>query len=313
MTESAQFIAETPDGPEFSRDALSALLHRLRLTARVFLRADFCGAWGVDSSGERRVPFHLVTRGSGWLHEPERPPRELVAGELVLFPHDGPHVLSNGAQPPASAVVNQPPPKYLVGAITGLMCGYFSFDNRTAAPLLAGLPGTIVLDLKDSARHHDTASLVQLWLNEAGKMALGCDVAIDQLAYVVFIHVLRAEIQRGTLSGPIAALADPRIGPVLQLIHDNPGAPHAVEVLAQRVGMSRSSFAQRFKDQTGMTPGRYVLHWRMHTARALLEGTDQSITAISDVVGYDSEVAFRKAFKSFVGVPPAQYRRNSKP
>ena len=38
MTESAEFIAETPDGPEFSRDALSALLHRLRLTARVFLR-----------------------------------------------------------------------------------------------------------------------------------------------------------------------------------------------------------------------------------------------------------------------------------
>ena len=313
MTKSRCFIAETPKRSEPGQDALSALLYRLRLSARVFLRADFCGAWGVDSSGERRVPFHLVTRGSGWLHEPGRPPRELVAGELVVFPHDGSHILSNAPEPPVSAVVNQPPPESLVGAITGLMCGYFAFDNRTAGPLLAGLPGTIVLDLKDSARHHDTASLVQLWLSEAGKMGLGCDAAIDQLAYVVFIHVLRVEIQRGTLSGPIAALADPRIGPVLQLIHDNPGAPHAVEALAVRVGMSRSSFAQRFKEQTGMTPGRYVLHWRMHTARALSEGTEQSIATISDVVGYDSEVAFRKAFKRYVGVPPAQYRRHSVP
>ena len=247
MSKSVEYIAQTPTESEYERDPLSTLLRRLRLEARVYLRADFCGVWGVDTSGEHRVPFHCVTRGSGWLHEPGLPARELVAGELVMFPHDGPHILSNAAEPPEPAVVNQPPPESLVGSITSLMCGYFSFDKRAAAPLLAGLPGTIVLDLKDSVRHHDTASLVQLWMGEAGSEELGCDAAIDQLAYVVFIHVLRGEIQRGTLSGPIAALADPRIGPVLRVIHDDPGGSHPVEALAERAAMSRSSFAQRFK------------------------------------------------------------------
>ena len=302
---------KTPNHLEETRDPLSSLLHRLSLTARVFLRADFCGLWGVDTSGERRVPFHLVTRGSGWLHEPGLSSRELVAGELVMFPHDGPHVLSNSATPPDPAVVNQPPPQSVTGSITGLMCGYFALDTRAAAPLLTGLPGTIVLDLKDSARHHDTASLVQLWMSEAGREALGCDAVIDQLAYVVFIHVLRSEIERGTLGGPIAALADPQIGPVLNAIHADPGALHAVEALAKQAGMSRSAFAQRFKAQTGMTPGRYVLHWRMHTARTLLKKTEQSIAAIAEAVGYASEVAFRKSFSSYVGIPPARYRRGA--
>ena len=62
-----------------------------------------------------------------------------------------------------------------------------------------------------------------------------------------------------------------------------------------------------------MTPGRYMQHWRMHTARTLLEHSDQSVAAISEAVGYDSEVAFRKAFSSHVGTPPAQYRRQSRP
>ena len=309
LTES---IAKTPKQLEDTRDPLSRLLQRLRLTARVFLRADFCGIWGVDTSGERRVPFHLVTRGSGWLHQSGQSPRELVAGELVMFPHDGPHILSNADTPPEPAVVNQPPPKTTVGSVTSLMCGYFAFDRKAADPLLAGLPGTIVLDLKDSARHHDTATLMQLWTSEAGNEDLGCDAAIDQLAYVVFIHLLRAEIRRGSLRGPIAALADARIGPVLHRIHEVPGAPHAVEDLAKRAGMSRSSFAQRFKAQTGMTPGRYVLHWRMHTACDLLEDTEQSIAAIAEMVGYASEVAFRKAFSSYIGIPPARFRRNVK-
>ena len=308
MSKMAQFIAVTPNKLEFTQDPLSTLLQRLRLSARVFLRADFCGVWGVDTSGERHVPFHLVTRGSGWLHESGQSPRELVAGELVMFPRDGPHILSNADTPPDLTVVNQPPPKSKVGSITGLMCGYFVFDRKAADPLLAGLPGSIVLDLKDSARHHDTATLMQLWMSEAGNENLGCDAAIDQLAYVVFIHVLRAEIQRGSLSGPIAALADARIGPVLHRIHEDPGALHAVEDLAEVAGMSRSSFAQRFKAQTGMTPGRYILHWRMHTACDLLEDTEQSIAAIAETVGYASEVAFRKAFSNYIGIPPARFR-----
>ena len=67
MPDTIEFVADTPNRATVDGDALSTLLRRLKLSARVYLRADFCGDWAVDSSGERRAPFHLVTRGTEWL------------------------------------------------------------------------------------------------------------------------------------------------------------------------------------------------------------------------------------------------------
>ncbi len=310
MAKNVRFIAETPEGMAEGYDQLSALLRRLRLRARVFLRAEFCGRWAVDTSGDRRAPFHLITRGTGWLHQPGgRDPLPLTAGDLVVFPNDRPHTLAHCPEPPDPAIVNQPPPEVPFAPTTGLMCGYFEMDRRAGAPLLDGLPGTIVIDLRDAARHHRTATLLQLWMTEAADDAPGAAAAIDQLAYVVFIHILREELAAGRVRGPLEALSDPQLGPVLNAIHEVPGAPHAVEDLAARAGMSRSSFAQAFKARVGMTPARYVAHWRMQAARRMLETTDLSVAQIADLSGYASEVAFRKAFRSLVGRPPGQLRR----
>ena len=313
MAKSVKSIAETPAASADGYDPLSALLRRLRLRARVFLRAEFCGSWAVDTSGDRRAPFHLVTRGTGWLHQPGgRDPLPLTAGDLVIFPNDRPHTLAHCEDTPDPAIVNQPPPAVPVAPTTGLMCGYFEMDRRAGAPLLDGLPGTIVIDLKDAARHHRTATLIQLWLTEASDDAPGAAAAVDQLAYVVFIHILREELAAGRVRGPLEALSDPQLGPVLNAIHESPGSPHAVDDLAAQAGMSRSSFAQAFKTRVGMTPARYVAHWRMQEARRLLETTDLSVAQIADQSGYASEVAFRKAFRSLVGRPPGQLRRQAR-
>ncbi len=69
MTNNADFMSEQPEPASKTGDGLSVLLQRLKLTAKVFLRADFCGDWAVDTSGERHMPFHLITRGTGWLHQ----------------------------------------------------------------------------------------------------------------------------------------------------------------------------------------------------------------------------------------------------
>lgn len=114
-----------------------------------------------------------------------------------------------------------------------------------AGPLLDGLPNSIVLHLNDAARHQDTGSLVQLWMSEASRQAPGCDAAIDRLAYVVFIHVLREQLARGHIKGPLEALSDARLGPVLNLIHANPGAIESVDAMANMASMSRSAFADR--------------------------------------------------------------------
>ena len=308
----SEYIADTPTDAPITGDSLSILLRRLKLSASVFLRADFCGDWAVDTSGERRAPFHLVTRGTGWLHQPDAAPQLMSTGDLVVFPGDAPHALSSSETGPPYAQINRPieDAADLTEPVTSLLCGYFSFDRRAAAPLLDGLPGSIVLHLNDAARHQNTGSLVQLWMSEAASQAPGCDAAIDQLAYVVFIHVLREQLARGAIQGPLLALADARLGPVLNRIHADPGSIGSIDAMAAMASMSRSTFSDRFKKAVGVTPGRYLGHWRMQLAIELLVDSDLPIASIAERCGYESEVAFRKAFRQTVGEPPGQVRRD---
>ncbi len=157
----------------------------------------------------------------------------------------------------------------------------------------------------------DTGSLVQLWMSEASRQAPGCDAAIDRLAYVIFIHVLREQLARGHIKGPLEALSDARLGPVLNLIHANPGAIESVDAMANMALMSRSAFADRFRKRVGLTPGRYLTHWRMQLAIDLLKNSQLTIAKIAERCGYQSEVAFRKAFRASVGKPPGKLRRQS--
>ena len=267
----------SPDLPTETSDALSVILQRLRLRAEVFLHADFCGAWAVDTSGQRKVPFHLLGRGSGWLHtENQESPRLLSAGDFVVFPHDNRHVISNSEKPPQASLINQPPVPNAEGPVTNLLCGYFEFQTKAVWPLLKELPGTIGLDLKETGRLGSTPSLIQQIIGELELQLAGVDAVINQLAYVLFIHVLRAEMSRGLKCGLLSALTDSKIGHVLNHIHANPGDDWSVESLARQSGMSRSNFAERFNRLVGMTPMRYVTEWRMQEAIELLETTNLS-------------------------------------
>ncbi len=288
-------------------DALSAILRRLQLKADIFMHADYCGTWAVDTSGHRKAAFHLIGQGSCWLHLGEDiPPKLLTAGDFVMFPHDASHALSSDEQTPRAAMINQPPAEDAQGPITSLLCGFFEFHSKAAWPLLDTLPAVVVLDLKVATQTH---TLIQLIIKELEAAGPGADVAVNELANVLLVHVLRAEMQRGLQQGLLCALADPKIGLALNLIHSQPGADWTVVGLAKEVGLSRSIFAERFKTLVGMSPMQYVTGWRMQEAVELLKTTDLSIASIAERCGYQSEVSFRKAFRHVIGKPPGQLRK----
>ena len=300
-------MTKTTDTTPFS-DPLSDLLRQLDFSAQVFFRSEYCGRWAVDTSGSSMVPFHMVTEGDGWVHTDEAPPTKLVAGQLVLFPDDEPHLLAASAETPTPDCINQPPPERITGTATRLICGYFTFDRTAAAPLLRGLPSPMVLDLAN-VEAASTRTLVQLWMQEAANQAPGADLAVDRLAELVFIAMLRSEVASGRLTGVVGALSDVRLGPLLASIHADPGANHSIERMVEVTHLSESALADRFKKTIGMTPGAYVRHWRMQSAAKKLTGSQESITGIAESVGYESEVAFRKAFKAYFNISPGQYRR----
>lgn len=293
-------------------DALSLILQRLRLKAEVYVHADFCGTWAVDTSGSRKVPFHLVERGKSWLHMPEEVPRLLTAGDLVIFPHDHAHQLCNQESLPAQVVYNQIPESDPALPITTLACGSFEFASQSLWPLLDSLPKVIVLDLTDTHRLGQTHSLMQLMISELQQGHAGSKAVVDQLSAALFVHVLRSQIEQGFAQGVLAALFDPQIGQALSLIHQQPAQDWSVERLARAIGMSRSVFSERFRDLAGKTPMRYLAEWRMREARDLLSSTDDSIAQIAEACGYNSEVAFRKAFRSVTGQTPGAVRKQSR-
>jgi AraC-like DNA-binding protein len=52
----------------------------------------------------------------------------------------------------------------------------------------------------------------------------------------------------------------------------------------------------------------YLTRWRMLRATRLLKN-EVRVEIIAELLGYESEAAFRKAFKRAIGIPPAQYRK----
>lgn len=290
-------------------DALSDILRRMRLKAEIYARPDYCGTWAVDTSGHRKVAFHLIERGSAWLHTDDGEPQQMVSGDLVLFPHDSPHALASSESRPNT--INAVPPQVLEGPVTSLLCGFFEFQSKAAWPLLDGLPPMVMLDLREASVNEGAQTLLRLIIKELVNGAPGSDAVVNELAYVLFIHVLRSQMEKDLTSGLLSALADPKVGRALNILHADISAPLTVDTLASAVAMSRSAFAKRFRDLVGMTPMRYLSEWRMHEAKELLQNTEQSTAEIAEGIGYTSEAAFRKAFKSIVGETPGRVRRAS--
>ncbi|MEQ8858478.1 MAG: AraC family transcriptional regulator [Pseudomonadales bacterium] len=293
-----------------NEDALSLILSRLGLTAGVSTEAAMCGgAWAVNTSGGHTGTFHLVESGDCWLHLEGSAPRRLHPGDFVLFPRDAGHFLTPEEHIPEGVAVNEAPPIQAGVPVTRMLCGYIEFRSRAAWPLLDSLPDAFVIDLADSAVG-DTRNLLNLLISEAFADHPGRSAVIDHLIHVLVVFALRQHIESGACVGLMAALADPRLGRALSGFHAAPERRWSVDLLAAEASMSRAAFAAAFKASAGESPMAYVTGWRMQMAIDLLTRTDDSMAQIAEAVGYESEAAFRNAFRKVVGQPPGQVRRS---
>jgi AraC-like DNA-binding protein len=103
-------------------------------------------------------------------------------------------------------------------------------------------------------------------------------------------------------------LRDQPISLALGLIHQSPARKWTVQELAEATALSRSAFSARFTELVGEPPLTYLTRWRMLKATRLLKN-EVRMETIAELLGYESEAAFRKAFKREIGMPPAQYRK----
>lgn len=279
--------------------ALAAVLGAHQLRATVSENPRYCGQWAEPEPALDHGSFHLIDEGECLaVDEQGGAPLHLGPGDLVMYPHGQAHRLCSLPQPPGSDR----------NSFTSIVCGEFEFATGSRNPILDALPDCIVVREADSGmqfRH-----LAELIAHEARQTHFARQLVLDKLADALFVMALRHHIASvGERRGLIAALTDPRLARVLAAMHAEPGRNWTVAALAEIALQSRTAFAQHFVEVMGVGPYQYLTEWRMAEAQRLLADPRLSAATIAEKLGYQTEAAFRRAFKKIHGYGPGLVRR----
>lgn len=103
-----------------------------------------------------------------------------------------------------------------------------------------------------------------------------------------------------------------RMKPVIDFISKNFSDKLYIEMLADMIGVSADYFTKMFKDSFGKTPIDYINSLRINKSMQLLYETEQSMSEISDAVGFCNANYFHKIFKQYMDTSPLAYRKSTK-
>lgn len=112
------------------------------------------------------------------------------------------------------------------------------------------------------------------------------------------------------VAAPLRSTADTDVGSPLAAIEQDLAADHTVASLASRLYCSPRTFARRFADATGTSPGRWLTDRRLARARELLESTDRIVEQIAADVGFGAAVSLRHHFRRTLRTTPPAYRQH---
>jgi AraC-like DNA-binding protein len=299
-------------------DPLSEVLSLLKPHSYITAGFDAGGAWALtldDLAG--RIKCYALTRGTCWLWMKDLDaPVRLQAGDCFVLPSGRPVSIGSDvgvASRRASEVLDPDRSGEVVtyngGGDVFLVGSRFEVNSRHAEVLLRTLPPLMRVETSgDRARLRWSIELMMEELREARP---GSSLVAQQLAHMMLVQALRLYLSErsGDHIGWFAALADPQLSAALRAIHADPAFPWTVQDLAARAGMSRTSFAERFRERAGETPIAYLTRWRMMLAgEQLVHGRD-TLARIAASLGYESEHAFGTAFKRVMGMSPRRYSR----
>jgi AraC-like DNA-binding protein len=197
------------------------------------------------------------------------------------------------------------------GEAVRIVCGFLGCEGPDTNPVLASLPPVVKMKLEESAAGDWIRSTLRFAAEEVAAGRPGSETVLEKVSELLFVETVRryAESLPDGQTGWLAGLRDPHVARALALIHRDVARPWTVDDLGREAGLSRSALADRFIRLLGMPPIHYVARWRMQVAMQKLRTTAASLAQVADMVGYESEAAFSRAFKKAIGTAPATWRR----
>ena len=331
-------MTETPH-PDMKAvmDALSDVLRVAHLTGGVFLHADFFAPWCMSARvtpehcgpalgpTSHLILYHYVVEGDLHVQIEGEDGESLTigAGEVVLLPRNDPHLMGSDLSlpPVAGSEIIRPPQDGGLASIhhggdggrTRMICGYLGCASGEGNPVISTLPALLKLDVEQASAAEWIHSTFRYAAEEVSAGRPGSGTVLAKLSELLFVEAVRryAETLPDGQTGWLAGLRETHVARALALLHSDITRRWTVDDLGREVGLSRSALADRFIHLIGVPPMHYLASWRMQVATQKLRNTNASLAQVAELVGYDSEAAFSRAFKKAFGAAPATWRRSN--
>jgi AraC-like DNA-binding protein len=300
-------------------DPLSEVLALMK--PQVYVSGGFAvsGDMAIHFPKHQGIKCYAMLAGECWLAVESVPePVLLHAGDCFLLPRGLPFTLATDLSlepvPYTVALARLGMKTEAPGVTEGaryIAGGHFALTGGHAGMILQSLPPIVHI-------RSESDKAAMRWSLERMRVELrhpqpGSSLIAQQLAYMMLIQALRLHLTDAASAGRgwLSALSDQHMSTAIASMHNNPAYPWTLRTLAERVGMSRSVFALRFRAIVGATPMEYLTRWRMLLAADRLKNSTDGLSAIAQSLGYESESAFGKAFRRVMGCSPRQYTRSA--
>jgi len=123
-------------------------------------------------------------------------------------------------------------------------------------------------------------------------------------AYLISVFLL---IKRHFKS--IEKTAEDIVSRCMRYIHEHFSENITMEKLAATAYVSQSYLTRLFKSDLGISPIRYIIGYRIETAKQLLLTSEASITEVAEFTGFSDQKYFSRVFRKYTGVSPRDYRK----
>jgi len=180
-------------------------------------------------------------------------------------------------------------------------------DFRRWFPKVRLDPGVLFVDDGDILTSAGAASGMDLCLHVL-RRDHGHDLA-NQVARCIVVPPWREGGQAQYIDRPLPSASGLSTSPTRDWALRNLRLPLTVADLAQHARMSPRTFARKFRDETGVSPGQWLTQQRITVARHLLESTGLSVDQIASEVGFATATSLRQHMHATIGVAPLAYRR----
>ncbi|WP_331371672.1 helix-turn-helix domain-containing protein [Sinorhizobium chiapasense] len=133
------------------------------------------------------------------------------------------------------------------------------------------------------------------------------DLYGDGLTLALFIDLMK--INR-SVSRKRSQLAAWQLRRAVDYIGENVARNVRLEELASLTGLSQSHFSHAFKASTGVAPHQWQTNARIERAKAMLLGSNASLTSVAAETGFADQAHFTRVFRKTVGTTPALWKKS---